>query len=475
MQDNGNNHLALKLIHQRLLQLIDKPNLAFSFLREDGAFVVPLKHVPGLYKERFGIALSPKEFGYLSVCELVQVGLSSYDVVVMDLPSLRRSGSTKQYMGRRNTQPAIKKEAATIQQKAAKKKKKVRFADEIDDKKDHDSFCVKARDTQKTPMNQQSPMSLSLKENQNPSISNKKTIAMVPPKKPAMKPLLPSSVSPKADLCGNRCKQPPIVSNEISNSTPTRAIKPDTLRDTSDIALAEYFTANSPVYSVLERRTLAFGGPVLARNCRLTKINKSGLRLGRKVPQKPQLTHDIATSFLPTLSEGEDDSDGRIKLLGSSNSTLCDLPATHNDFAALLALLPTGFAAQISNPEIQNQLSEIILDYGRKAMAWVNGHRVFLGGKDRLVSRDDIKTIASKLSITNDNSRAYLDGQLHRITPAQNAKGEIIGFSMRIGRHTAGCADIIDDLLHGTSAKSVLLLGGPVSGKVSTTEQTFLF
>ena len=516
MQDDGNNRLALALIQQRLLQLIDKPNLAFSFLREDGAFVVPLKHVPGLYKERFGIAITPKDFGYLSVCELVQVGLSSSDVVVMDLPSHRNPGSTKQYMGRRNTQSLVQTKTTLIKGKASKKKKKVRFADENDDGQARYNLCAEEsrKCTEKAPMDQQSPLSVSFKQNKKRCICDTKSVAMIPPTKPAMKARLPSIAAPKADLCNSyRYKQPPIVSSEIPDFTSTRVPKPDALSDSSDIELVEYFSTTSPMHSVVERRTSALGVPGLARNSRMKKINTCSLRVGRTVLQKPEvrlliappkrkrvtntvddltlekhskrqrlsmtamaprskLTSDVATTILPRLFMTEDDSDEIIELMESGSSTLCGAPAMNNDFAALLALLPSAFTVQLSNPVVQKQLSEIIFDYGRKAMAWVNGHRMFLGEKDRLVSRNDIENIASKLSITDDKSRACLDGQLHRITPAQNAKGEIIGFSIRIGHHTTGCADIIDDLLHGTSAKSVLLLGGPGSGKVCVMKQT---
>ena len=156
-----------------------------------------------------------------------------------------------------------------------------------------------------------------------------------------------------------------------------------------------------------------------------------------------------------------------IQVMQPSCLGVCDPLSVSNDMSGLLALLPIDLAAQLANEMVQKQTSEIVLDFGRKPLAWVNGHRMFLGGKERLISRDEVQTIAIKLGITTGSRRAKMDGQLHRIASTQNTDGDTIGISMRIRRHFAGSADIIADLLREEPAKSILLLGEAGTGKVS--------
>ena len=123
-------------------------------------------------------------------------------------------------------------------------------------------------------------------------------------------------------------------------------------------------------------------------------------------------------------------------------------------------------AAELSNPILQEQLSDIVLDKGRQPVVWASGVRKFLGEEDWLVTSDDIDSIVGKLGGFGHSNRIGLDQQLHSVSAIRNRKQDIIGLSMRVGRHISGIATMISDLLFADPSKSILFLGDPGSGKV---------
>jgi stage III sporulation protein SpoIIIAA len=136
-----------------------------------------------------------------------------------------------------------------------------------------------------------------------------------------------------------------------------------------------------------------------------------------------------------------------------------------NETDVLLEMLSEDLVIDIS--ERTDELSEIVLDIGRQPHAWINGNRILLGGHDRLVQSSDIESIVNKLGGFGPDNRAGLERQLHRISAVRNRQLDIIGLTMRVGRHVSGNATIISDLLFGDSTKSILFLGSPGSGKTT--------
>jgi stage III sporulation protein SpoIIIAA len=107
-----------------------------------------------------------------------------------------------------------------------------------------------------------------------------------------------------------------------------------------------------------------------------------------------------------------------------------------------------------------------VLDKGRPACAWVDGTRMQLGAEGRVISIEDIDAVLNELGGFGSDNRAGLEQQLHRISGMRNRDGDVIGLTMRVGRHVSGNADMISDLLFGDE-RSILFLGEPGSGKTT--------
>ena len=135
----------------------------------------------------------------------------------------------------------------------------------------------------------------------------------------------------------------------------------------------------------------------------------------------------------------------------------------------LMSLLPEDLAVDLRGRT--DTLSDISLDLGRSPQAWINGERVFLGGDERRVEQRDIDMIVDELGGFGTDNRAGLERQLHRISAIRNRTDSVIGLTMRIGRHVSGNAAMILDLLFGDSARSILFLGEPGSGKTTVVRE----
>jgi 3'-5' exonuclease len=133
-----------------------------------------------------------------------------------------------------------------------------------------------------------------------------------------------------------------------------------------------------------------------------------------------------------------------------------------NETSALLAMLPEDLLVDIRDRT--ESISDIVLDKGRIPLAWVSGRRIILGN-GRMVEYEEIIDIVEKLGGFGTDNRAGLERQLHRISAIRNRDKDIIGLTMRVGRHVAGNADMIVDLLFAYEDSSILFLGEPGSGK----------
>eukprot|EP00980_Cylindrotheca_fusiformis_P002357 scaffold543_cov119-Cylindrotheca_fusiformis.AAC.24 len=138
-----------------------------------------------------------------------------------------------------------------------------------------------------------------------------------------------------------------------------------------------------------------------------------------------------------------------------------------SDIESLLWLLQHDLRNSIGTPSETDILSDIVMDKGRRAVCWINGKRVYLGGENRIVNDDDMNQVVAMVGNFGDDNRAGMDKQLHRISAVRNRKAEIVGLTLRVGRHIEGNADIIRDLLYHDASASILFMGEPGSGKTT--------
>eukprot|EP00929_Paragymnodinium_shiwhaense_P058857 TRINITY_DN29484_c0_g1_i2.p1 TRINITY_DN29484_c0_g1~~TRINITY_DN29484_c0_g1_i2.p1 ORF type:complete len:880 (+),score=135.82 TRINITY_DN29484_c0_g1_i2:355-2640(+) len=74
-----------------------------------------------------------------------------------------------------------------------------------------------------------------------------------------------------------------------------------------------------------------------------------------------------------------------------------------------------------------------------------------------------LKSISDYLGGFDASNRAVLKGSLHRASRMLNRSGEMVGLTLRFGRHLPGVSKPLEDLLQG----SVLFIGGPGVGKTT--------
>lgn len=143
-------------------------------------------------------------------------------------------------------------------------------------------------------------------------------------------------------------------------------------------------------------------------------------------------------------------------------------PIVSDDVKTLIDLLPSDLSRDLPDSRFfLDDLSDIVLDNGRQPSAWSGGKRKALGDGDCVVTTAHMSSIINKLGGFGEDNRACLEEQLHRISAVRNRQNNIIGLTMRVGRHVLGAAVMISDLLFADPTKSILFLGGPGSGKTT--------
>jgi stage III sporulation protein SpoIIIAA len=134
-----------------------------------------------------------------------------------------------------------------------------------------------------------------------------------------------------------------------------------------------------------------------------------------------------------------------------------------DDLVSLLEVLPPEIAEAIQKMDRNDDLIEIILDFGRVPTArYTDGEYMLL---DREVTQDDIDLTVLQVGDFDADNRAGIPRTLHRIAGMRNRRGEVVGLTCRVGRAVFGTIDIIRDIIE--SGKNLLLLGKPGVGKTT--------
>lgn len=133
------------------------------------------------------------------------------------------------------------------------------------------------------------------------------------------------------------------------------------------------------------------------------------------------------------------------------------------EFIKLLDIFPLPIRQALIRVADPASVVEVVMDLGRPVEVRTDSGYVDLGS--RLVTREDLEAVASRLSPFGHDNRAGIEQTLHRISAIRNRNGKVVGLTCRVGRAVSGTLDIIADIIR--SGKSICLLGKPGVGKTT--------
>lgn len=133
----------------------------------------------------------------------------------------------------------------------------------------------------------------------------------------------------------------------------------------------------------------------------------------------------------------------------------------------LIDVLPPQISSWVREyPEEKlNLLQEVIVDLGREPRVQFSDNTYDLN-EEYKVTRTDLLEIQRNLAEPFSNNRIGIPETLHRVSVIKDRENQVIGYTMRVGKHIEECAKIIYDLLD-KPGESILLVGKPGVGKSS--------
>lgn len=136
-------------------------------------------------------------------------------------------------------------------------------------------------------------------------------------------------------------------------------------------------------------------------------------------------------------------------------------PGEISEIPILLTYLPGTIRRHIDR-RIVDDLVEIVVDLHRPVQLRFPGDYVLLPHD---ATQADLEFVVQRVGLFRSDNRAGIEGTLHRISAIRNRYQDLVGLTMRVGRHLPGVADPLQPTL--TRGESLLILGPPGSGKTT--------
>jgi stage III sporulation protein AA len=127
----------------------------------------------------------------------------------------------------------------------------------------------------------------------------------------------------------------------------------------------------------------------------------------------------------------------------------------------LMTYLPNTVRRLIDAP-LRDRLTEVVLDLGRPVQLRLPGDIHVLS---YVVGEEDLEYVVQRVGAFRADNRVGVEGTLHRISAIRNRYQDLVGVTIRIGRHLPGTADPLRPWLE--RQENLLILGPPGSGKTT--------
>ena len=131
------------------------------------------------------------------------------------------------------------------------------------------------------------------------------------------------------------------------------------------------------------------------------------------------------------------------------------------EIQVLLNFLPGTIRRHIDRP-LFDGLVEIVVDLNRQVQLRFHGDYILL---PHHATQADLEFIVQRVGVFRNDNRTGIEGTLHRVSAIRNRYQDVVGVTMRVGRHLPGAADPLQPTL--ARGESLLILGPPGSGKTT--------
>ncbi len=127
----------------------------------------------------------------------------------------------------------------------------------------------------------------------------------------------------------------------------------------------------------------------------------------------------------------------------------------------LMTYLPDT-VRRLIEPPIRDRLTEVVLDLGCPVQLRLPGDILVLS---YVVGVEDLEYVVQRVGAFRTDNRVGVEGTLHRISAIRNRYQDLVGITIRIGRHLPGAANPLRPWLE--RQENLLILGPPASGKTT--------